>query len=143
MLFRQHHAIGLKYCAPRESVGKRSAIYICQGKDYDLKSLHPKMRNKVRQGLRNCAVRPITFEYLHDYGMRLNRDTLKRQGRDDLTFSQSARWERLCQAGQPIEGAGGRQIDVARQNHCLRFAWTGSRRPLRNGAGSMAVRCGP
>jgi hypothetical protein len=105
-LFRQHRVIGLKYCAPQDHVGKPSWIYIRQDKDYDLKSLHPKMRNKVRQGLRNCTVRPVSFEYLRDHGMPLNLDTLERQGRDDPLFSQPAGWARLCQAGQQIEGAG-------------------------------------
>jgi hypothetical protein len=105
-LFRQHSLIGLKYCSPSDHVGKPSWIYICRDEDYDLKSIHTKMRNKVRQGLRNCAIRPIDFEYLHDHGMPLNRDTLKRQGRDDSTFSQQAQWTRLCQAGQQVEGAG-------------------------------------
>jgi hypothetical protein len=105
-LLRRHNAIGLKYCAPEDYAGKRSWIYICRDKNYDLESLHPKMRNKVRQGLRNCTFHPITFEYLHDHGMPLNRDTLQRQGRDDPMFSNPARWECLCQAGQQIEGAG-------------------------------------
>jgi hypothetical protein len=105
VLLRQHHAIGLKYCAPYDHIGKRSWIYICRDKHYDLNTIHPKMRNKVRQGLRNCTIRPITFEYLHNHGMPLNRDTLKRQGRDDPMFSQPARWAHLCQAGQHIEGA--------------------------------------
>jgi hypothetical protein len=104
-LFRQHCVIGLKYCAPCDYVGKSSWIYICQDRDYDLKSLHRKMRNKVRQGLRNCNVRPVSFEYLRDHGIPLNQDTLKRQGRDDPMFSQMARWVRLCQAGQQTEGA--------------------------------------
>lgn len=103
-LFRQHRMIGLKYCGPHDHVGRRSWIYICRDKHYGLKSLHPKMRNKVRQGLGNCTVRPLTFEYLHDHGMPLNRDTLNRQGRDDPTFSQPARWARLCRAGQHVEG---------------------------------------
>jgi hypothetical protein len=105
-LFRQCRMIGLKYCAPDDHTGKGSWFFVCQEEDYDLKSLHPKMRNKVRQGLRNCTVRPITFEYLHDHGMPLNQDTLKRHGRDDPTFSQPADWARLCQAGRQVEGTG-------------------------------------
>lgn len=105
-LFRQHCAIGLIYYAPQHHVGKHSWFYIRRGKDYDLGCLHPKMRNKVRQGLRNCTVRPITFEYLCHHGMPLNLDTLKRHGRDDPAFSQPSGWVRLCQAGQHIAGAG-------------------------------------
>lgn len=104
-LFRRHRVIGFKYCAPPNGMGKSSWIYVCQDKDYDIKSLHRKMRNKVRQGLRACHVHPISFEYLHDYGMRLNQDTLERQNRDEPLFSDPAQWERLCQAGQRIEGA--------------------------------------
>ncbi len=104
-LFRQRLVIGLKYCAPPSSVGKRSWIYVCRDNAYDMKSVHPKMRNKVRQGLENCTVRPVTFEYLHRHGMELNRDTLGRQNRRDPTFTEPARWARLCQAGQEIEGA--------------------------------------
>jgi len=105
-LFSRHQVLGLKYCAPPHHIGKLSAIYICRDKGYDFKNLHRKMRNKVRQGLRNCTVRPITFEYLYYHGMPLNRDTLKRQDRDDPTFSQQERWERFCRAGQEAEGAG-------------------------------------
>jgi hypothetical protein len=104
-LFGHQGVIGLKYPAPEGHVGKRSWFYLCQGEGYDLERLHPKMRNKVRQGLRNCSVRPVSFECLKDHGLLLNQDTLKRQGRDDPTFSQPARWAHLCQAGHQIEGA--------------------------------------
>jgi len=105
-LFSRHRVLGFKYCAPPNRSGKLSAIYICRDKGYDLKNVHRKMRNKVRQGLRNCTVRPISFEYLYYHGMPLNRDTLKRQDRDDPTFSQQEQWERFCQAGQEAQGAG-------------------------------------
>ena len=105
MLLRKYHVIGLKYCTNQNNGGKPSAIYLCQGKEYDLKNLHPKMRNKVRQGLRNCSVQPITFDYLHDHGVQLNQDTLIRQRRDDPILCQPDRWASLCQAGEEIEGA--------------------------------------
>lgn len=105
-VLRQHRAIGLKYCAPQDHVGKSSWFYVCQDTDYDLKSLHPKMRNKVRQGMRKCTVRPVSFEFLRDHGLPLNLDTLERQGRDDPAFSQPDDWARVCQSGQQTEGAG-------------------------------------
>jgi hypothetical protein len=105
-LFRQHYLIGLKYCAPPDHNGKPSWIYTCENKEYDLKAVHPKMRNKIRQGMRNCTVRPIGFDYLYDHGMALNQDTLKRQNRQDAMFSEMNRWARLCQAGKEAEGAG-------------------------------------
>jgi hypothetical protein len=104
-LFRKHGAIGLKYCAPRDHAGKPSWFYVCEAQEYDLSTLHAKMRNKVRQGLRNCTVRQIDFDYLRDHGLLLNQDTLERQGRDDPQFSRPERWARLCHAGQQTEGA--------------------------------------
>lgn len=103
-LFRKHHMIGIKYSTSEKDRGKSSCVYICQDTSYDLKNLHPKMRNKVRQGLKNCLVREIDFNYLHEHGMPLNRDTLERQGRDDPIFSQPARWKRFCDAGKQVEG---------------------------------------
>ena len=104
-LFRQHPVIGLKYCGPVDGRGKQSWIYICRETDYDMKTVHRKMRNKVRQGLANCEVRPVSFQYLRDHALPLNQDTLNRQGRHDPMFAESAQWARLCQAGQEIEGA--------------------------------------
>jgi hypothetical protein len=122
-ILRQQRAIGLKYCAPEEHVGKLSWFYVCQDKGYELSSLHPKMRNKVRQGLRQCTVEPISFEFLHDHGLPLNQDTLARQGRDDPTFSQPDGWARVCQAGQQTEGAAawGALVDGRLAAHMITF----------------------
>lgn len=105
MLFRDHHTLGIKYRTHEENKGKRGCIYICDDKPYEIKSLHPKMRSKVRQGLRNCVVREVDFDCLHQHGLPLNIDTLKRQNRDDATFSRPTRWARFCDAGKRVEGA--------------------------------------
>lgn len=105
MLFRNHQMLGVKYRMHEGKKGKRGCIYICGEKPYDLKALHPKTRNKVRQGLKNCVVREIDFGLLHEHGLPLNRDTLKRQGRDDATFSQRSQWAQFCEAGKRAEGA--------------------------------------
>lgn len=104
-LFRENRAIGFIYYASKTHLGKPSWIYICQGKDYDIARLHPKMRNKVRQGLRDCFVKQISFEYLRDHAMVLNRDTLIRQARSDSLFTDPQKWAQLCQAGIDIPGA--------------------------------------
>jgi hypothetical protein len=104
MLFRDHRVLGIKYRTREGNKGKRECIYVCD-KPYDMKSVHPKMRSKVRQGLRNCVVREVDFGYLHQHGLPLNRDTLERQNRDDTTFSQPARWAQFCDAGKRVEGA--------------------------------------
>lgn len=104
MLFRDHHVLGIKYRTHEGNKGKRGCIYVCDDKPYDMKSVHPKMRSKVRQGLRNGVVREVDFGYLYRHGLPLNRETLKRQNRDDAIFSRPARWAQFCEAGKRIEG---------------------------------------
>jgi len=103
-LFRKHYLVGVTYRTLRDNKGKRSFVHLCDDKPYNLESLHPKMRNKVRQGLRNCVVRQIDFDYLHEHGMPLNRDSLRRQGRDEPVFTRGARWRQFCNAGKQVEG---------------------------------------
>lgn len=104
-LFRSRPMFGIKYRMREGNSGRRGCIYVCADKEYDLKALHPKMRNKVRQGLKNCAVQAIGFEDLYEHGFPLNMDTLKRQTRDDATFSQRSEWARFCEAGKRVDGA--------------------------------------
>jgi hypothetical protein len=105
MLFRNYHLLGIKYRTRKGSRGKRACIYICDDKVYDMKSLHPKMRNKARQGLKNCVVREMDLDDLYKHGLHLNTDTLSRQGRKDAAFSRPAQWARFCDAGKQVEGA--------------------------------------
>jgi hypothetical protein len=122
-LFREFRVFGLKYCAPCRTLGKPSWIYLCRRTDYDIKIIHPKMRNKVRQGLRNCEIRPMTFDELFAQGMPLNLDTLQRQKRDDPLFSNLGRWTQLCRAGTDIPGtsAWGAFVDGALAAYMIIF----------------------
>lgn len=61
--------------------GRPSFRIICNKRDYDLENLSGKARNQTRRGLENCEVRRIEFMELYDLGLKLNRDTLERQGR--------------------------------------------------------------
>jgi len=104
-LFRDHRVIGIMYRTHQREKGKQGYVYVCSEKPYTIDSLNPKMRNKVRQGLKNCVVREIDFEQLLGEGLSINRDTLKRQKRDDRTFSQSEKWAEFCKAGAKVKGA--------------------------------------
>lgn len=104
-LFRKHRILGVKYSANPGTRGKPGGVYILRDRSYNLLSLPRKTRAAVRQGLKNCSVREIGFDYLNEHGMPLNLDTLKRQGRDDPLFSQPDRWEQFCNAGRQVEGA--------------------------------------
>ena len=104
-LFRRHRMLGVKYSTADRTRGRPGAIYLVRDRAYGLHSLKSSARGSVQKGLARCTVREVDFDYLHQHGPRLNRDTLARQARDDRFFSDPARWARLCWAGQQTEGA--------------------------------------
>ena len=93
-----------------ESEGVSSAEYVCGDRDYGLKTLDPKARNKVRQGLKNCVVRPVEFEELKRKGCAINRSVLQRQGRTGPAFLREQQcWERYldhCQKTAGVDAYG-------------------------------------
>lgn len=101
-LFGRYRPVGIKYSAMPDGPGRPGAIYACQDRSYDLGNLHPKMRAPVRRGLENCRVQEIDFDFLRRHGLSLNRDTLERQGRDDLGFSEPRLWAQFCEAGKAV-----------------------------------------
>jgi hypothetical protein len=104
-LFRRYPIVGVHYSVEPGSQGKAGYVYFVCDQDYDLKNLDSKGRWSVRKGLRNCQVRPMSFDELHRLGMSLNLDTLARQRRDDPMFRNPDRWMRFCQGGEQVEGA--------------------------------------
>ena len=104
-LFRRYPVLGLNYSVEPGSQGKAGHVYFVHDQDYDLNKLDFKGRWSVRKGLRNCQVRPLSFDQLHRLGMPLNLDTLARHRRDDPMFRDPDRWARFCQAGEQVEGA--------------------------------------
>jgi hypothetical protein len=105
-LFSQPGVLGLKYSTEPQGDGQPGAIYLLSDKSYDLTKVHRKARHSIRQGLRTCRVKQISFDELEAKGMQANLDTLSRQKRDDPTFSQPERWANFCHVGGAIEGAG-------------------------------------
>ena len=93
-----------------ESEGAASAEYVCDDPHYALETLHPKARNKVRQGLKNCEVRPVEFALLKRKGCAINCSVLQRQGRlGPLYLRDQACWERyisFCEATPDVEAFG-------------------------------------
>ena len=104
-LFQSPRVLGLKYRVRPGIRGSKGCVYICDAKPYDLECLHPKMRNKVRQGLKCCQVKQIDFDCLHANGLPINHQTLARHNREDHLFSNPAHWARFCEAGKKVQGA--------------------------------------
>ncbi len=104
-LFWRNRVAGIKYCTDVDKTGLPSFLYICEDKSYDLNTIWRKKRNRIRKGIRECHVCQIDFKYLQAHGIPLNEDTMARQKRSDLTFSDPAKWKRFCQAASQVEGA--------------------------------------
>ena len=110
---KRYKVLGLRYTLPAGQRGKPGAIYFARGADYDLPLLAREMRGRVERGLRQCNVRPISFDELREQGMPLNLETLARMRHADPYFSDPALWERFCQAAaqSPAAQAWGAFVD--------------------------------
>ena len=90
--------------------GVQSAEYVCDDPHYCLESLDAKARNKVRQGLKNCVVRPVKFEELKRKGCAINRSVFERQNRSGPAFLRDQRcWEHYlacCEKTPDVEAYG-------------------------------------
>jgi hypothetical protein len=111
-VFRQTGAVSLRYFSPfQRAQGVVSYHVVFDEGTYDFSALSGNARSKVRRGLKQCEVMPISFERLAEDGWRLQHDTLKRQGRAATMHAE--RWRQLCLAARDLPGfeAWGALID--------------------------------
>ena len=97
-----YDGIALRYPCALEH-GRRSFRIVVNDPDYDLPSLSSKARNQTRRGLENCEVKPLAFGQLGDDGIRLNRETLSRQGRK-IPENYETYWTRYFDAASKSDG---------------------------------------
>ena len=107
-LFLRGYLVVRYSCEESEGVG--SAEHVCSDRNYGLQSLDPKARNKVRQGLKNCVVRPLEYEQLRREGCVINRGVFQRQGRTGPAFLRNQGcWEKYleqCEKTAGVEAYG-------------------------------------
>lgn len=84
--------------------GLRSGLYVLRNRQYDLGSLHPKHRPRVRHALQCFEVRPASKNELLEQGWELNISTMARQGRYDPEFGERQHWARLVEAAFACPG---------------------------------------
>jgi hypothetical protein len=96
-LIRETHATGARFPSTQWS-GLDSGLYVLGRREYDLESVHPKHRPRVRRARELFHVRPATKSQLIAQGRALNLSTMKRQGRYDPEFGEQRRWETLVEA---------------------------------------------
>jgi hypothetical protein len=96
-LIRETRAAGVRFPSTQWS-GLESGLYVLHRRPYDLESVHPKHRPRVRRGLESFHVRPATKAQLIAEGRALNLSTMARQGRYDPEFGEKRQWEILVEA---------------------------------------------
>lgn len=107
-------------------LGYESFRIVCDTDGYDLKDLLSKSRNQTRRGLENCTVRRIEFEELMVDAIRLNRETLIRQGRK-VPPDLEVYWTRYYRAAAKAPGAEvwGAYVDGSLAAYLISFTMEG------------------
>jgi len=85
-------------------VGRPSYRIVIDSPKYGMESLSGKARNQTRRGLEQCDVGPISFDELKRYGLKLNRDTMVRQGRT-IASSFDRYWINYYSCASVADGA--------------------------------------
>lgn len=100
---RKSRAIGVRFPSYTWP-GVAGGMYVCRTRPYDLRTVHHGMRSKVHKGMNDCSVRRVEEAELQSQGLRLNLDTMSRQGRYDPEFGDPRRWARLVKAVYSCRG---------------------------------------
>jgi hypothetical protein len=96
-LIRETRTFGVRFPST-EWTGLESGLYVLRRREYDIESVHPKHRRRVRHGLDTFHVRPAKADELTTQGLALNLSTMARQGRYDPEFGEKRPWETLVEA---------------------------------------------
>lgn len=96
-MIRETRACGARFPSLKWN-GLESGLYITRQRNYDIGSLHPKHRPRVRRALQCFELRSAEKAEVLDQGWALNLSTMARQGRYDPEFGDRRRWEKLVEA---------------------------------------------
>jgi hypothetical protein len=96
-LLRRSGSLGVRYPSITRQ-GAPGGLYVCRDKEYSIKTVQARLRSKVRRGLERCEVRVVNAEELLGQGLRLNQETMSRQGRYEAEFGELATFVRLVNA---------------------------------------------
>lgn len=96
-LLRRSGSLGVRYPSVTRQ-GSPGGLYVCRDKEYSLKTVQSRLRSKVRRGLEHCEVRVVQPDELLGQGLRLNQETMGRQGRYESEFGEVSSFARLVHA---------------------------------------------
>ena len=107
-VFLRGYAVLQYSCEETEATS--SFEFVCEDKEYGMKSLTKNVRWSVRKGLKNCTVRRIDFDLLGEQGCAINCSVFARQGRVGLpVYTEPRLWKAFtaaCKAFPEIEPYG-------------------------------------
>jgi hypothetical protein len=95
-VFAKTGAIGLRYVAPMDDVGRRSYALVVDDPAYDLDQLSSNTRSKVRRGLKSCEVRRVEPAFAQAHGRRASDDTLARLRFKHDFYAWDRYWEAVA-----------------------------------------------
>jgi hypothetical protein len=87
-------------------LGVPGGLWAQRNRSYGMRSLQRQFRQHVERASATQIARETDFDDLYRLGLACNRETLRRQNRDDPYFSNDRSWRRLCDAGRRSPGAG-------------------------------------
>lgn len=96
-LLRRSSSLGVRYPSITRQ-GTPGGLYVCRDKEYSLKTVQSRLRSKVRRGIEQCEVRLVQPDELLGQGLRLNQETMSRQGRYEAEFGDATSFARLVSA---------------------------------------------
>jgi len=77
-----------------ESKRKNAIEFILETGSYEIDQFSRKTRNRLNKSLCNCNFKRPALDDLLDFGLKINRQTLKRQHRRDKILTNSKLWNR-------------------------------------------------
>jgi hypothetical protein len=101
-LLRAHKRLGARYLTHRG--GLPGGLYVRPKSPYGISSIDRRARNQVRRGLAQCIVREVEKKELRSQGLRINLDTMERQGRFEHEFGEERPWSRFVDAAYESRG---------------------------------------
>lgn len=93
-LVRAHRLKNLFTVLLTNYVQKNTFEFILETSIYTLEKFPRKTRNRIRKSLQNCSFRKPELNELIDSGLRINKQTLLRQNRDNKFLSNRKKWEK-------------------------------------------------
>ncbi len=96
-LFHKKLAILVRYTSREKTEVIPGFHWVCDNREYGLRCLEHRFRNRVSRGLRMTEVRPVDFQFLAEHGLELIFEVAQRQGRNPDIANQAS-WMKYCQA---------------------------------------------